>query len=651
MNANSRARFFQKEGSVGKALKAANLRLEYVEHSSLTLIKRGVLGTVLFVVSMVTILGVMYQQTASTPLPNTRVTFETDPRLTQPDIKTYLGLESMVASNPFLTNLQCPCMGQPGSKTAGIVQTNATQPFGQNYYYMDEHCRKGEAKFAIIKRFPAAFKPHLLGGDPTFHEQFESRFNGTTPWTVSDFITEKEFHDRVVTENRSISTVRLCRAISNLINSNAQAYLKRVLTSPFLMQQDTVIAVLSSRFQHMRDLSLSAINLAYEKDTFRLDFEGVESKWGEDLNRYLDSLHAEDVAAVTEAYAGLTQKILTGRVTEPSLFQPTPVLALLKNNPNATVPVEAPPAPAGEACVQACPGPSTFASICDYYQNVTQSCQDFVASCTDAARFNVQAECLSHQCAKDEHCGVVENTQLKTVVKENTVQAVVPVAGLSATQLRDDIRVRTAVRQGFAAAAGLPLEMVSIVSIDGTSLARTGQGRRLASRAVKVEFEVVTVVKVVKSAAKGAADQAKDNADQLNATVDQPEVAVNLPTFSIAEVIQRVEDQQTEMAAFMQKAAADLGVLDEVRELSVQRVVAKPAVTVQPVFVDGSNGGFPVVPYKIGSEVYKQVQGCKIWGSNSEGGRGPVHPSCTGYNLEGTGWVHTAHEDPLLGSI
>ena len=90
------------------------------------------------------------------------------------------------------------------------------------------------------------------------------------------------------------------------------------------MEQEVLHSILGSRFNHMRDLSVTTFNLAYEKDTFRMEFEGLESEWGENLNNYLDSVHAEDVAAMAEAYEGFMHKMFTG--SAPTFKKPLPEL-------------------------------------------------------------------------------------------------------------------------------------------------------------------------------------------------------------------------------------------------------------------------------------------------------------------------------------
>ena len=378
----------------GKKLKGANLFREFVEQRNMHILKRGAAASVVFAFSVIISLSVLYVQQMEKDLPNVRVTHETNSDLERPDISTYLKLKSMVEDSSNLENLVCPC----GGESLGTVVTNNTMETGREYFVMDTDCDKGYADFALVKHFPAVYKPHLLRTHPDFYEQFEARYNGTIRWDrATDFISEDEFLRRTVTERRKLDISRLCRAIRSLINSNAAAYLKRVLTSPTLLEKDMVVTVLRSRFAHMKDLSLAAINLAYEKDTFRLDFEGIESQWGQQLNRYLDSVHAPDIAAMTEGYAGFMHKMLTGKTPAFNPFRATPIFSQLKNVENYTwQPPSVEPVDASEvanaACFQGCsnftPGNTTK---CSYFRYLMHSCPHSCWPCSTGADSAQQA--------------------------------------------------------------------------------------------------------------------------------------------------------------------------------------------------------------------------------------------------------------------
>ena len=122
----------------------------------------------------------------------------------------------------------------------------------------------------------------------------------STEWRAADYISLDEFRHEMMAdytkyfEIRNISIRGLCDAAFNLIDKNKDAYLSRFLASPTLMPQNTMESLLKSRFTHMSNLSVSTFNIAFEQDTFRLDFVGVVSQWGKKLNGYLDSLHLRE---------------------------------------------------------------------------------------------------------------------------------------------------------------------------------------------------------------------------------------------------------------------------------------------------------------------------------------------------------------------
>lgn len=185
------------------------------------------------------------------------------------------------------------------------VKMTAGDLFYQRYSTVAEHVTEGRSELP-----------------PMTDAEFEA-VNGVTfdnaDWSMKDFITEKEFEAGITFETRNISIVKLCDAAEELVRSNKEAYLERVLSSPILMDNMTVAKVLQSRFEHMRSLSLSTFNLAFEQDTFRLEFEGVVSGWGKGLDAYLDGIHSQQIMAELDAFHGwLTQELLD--LLDSSLF-------------------------------------------------------------------------------------------------------------------------------------------------------------------------------------------------------------------------------------------------------------------------------------------------------------------------------------------
>ena len=201
---------------------------------------------------------------------------------------------------------------------------------GVSFYTMIDQCQPGrqQLSFAMLKKFPIAYhnrtgglRDHTLvnpmGADygtaagMAFLKHFKARSSAAEAWSATDFITEDEFRAEMVGnhnayfEIRNISIAGLCAAARNLIEKNKNAYLARFLSSPSLMDQRTIRSVLDSRFIHMKDLSLSTFNIAFEQDTFRMDFEGLVSTWGKQVNRYVDSLHSQNTGAMLDAYESM----------------------------------------------------------------------------------------------------------------------------------------------------------------------------------------------------------------------------------------------------------------------------------------------------------------------------------------------------------
>ena len=202
---------------------------------------------------------------------------------------------------------------------------------GVSFYTMIDQCQPGQQQlsFAMLKKFPITYhnrtgglRDHTLvnpamGADygtaagMAFLRHFKARGSAAEAWSAADFITEDDFRAEMVGnhnayfEIRNISIAGLCAAARNLIEKNKNAYLARFLSSPSLMDQRTIRSVLDSRFIHMKDLSLSTFNIAFEQDTFRMDFEGLVSTWGKQVNRYVDSLHSQNTGAMLDAYESM----------------------------------------------------------------------------------------------------------------------------------------------------------------------------------------------------------------------------------------------------------------------------------------------------------------------------------------------------------
>lgn len=525
---------------LGKTLRAINLFPDMVEHGRDSDIVRGLVKTVLFAVSLLVLATTLYTAAIEQPLPDVRITWEGDAKLLRPTEVDYLALKAKVANASDLVGLTCPC------RNTQIV-TNATQQaaaMGNNhsYYELDEQCADGFVDFAIVKRFPAAYASHLRRGDPAFYANFEARYNGSTPWSRADFISDAEFKRRTITEKRRLGTRHLCRAVTNLIHSNAEAYLRRVLTSPTLMEEDIIVAMLGSRFQHMVDLSVATFNMAYEKDTFRLEFEGLESEWGRGLNHYLDAVHGEDVAAMAEAYEGFMHKMLTG--TEPAFtkllaeLRAAPVVSLTMNSatvvaaPAAAVPTTA------AACLQPpkClpPGGNT---TCAWMRYLFRECTEFKA-CNSSEAAAAKTECLNAGCESLNDCAISAGNQKAVPIA--AIAATLPFVGFTAQKLSSDRNLQMSLRIGVANSISVEKEKVSIVKIGGKAAESASSARRLTSSDDGHQRRLA-------SAAAPSVD--------VEFKIDIEEVAV------LEEMEERVLEQVVAMPSFIREAAAERGVL------------------------------------------------------------------------------------------
>ena len=378
----------KKKGLLQK-VRAANLFPEYVEHGQPSIVLRGMVKTLLFLVLLLGIgLSILLQKLGE-DLPSLRINKDTDARLGKPSFNDYLTINDMVVTKGWAP-LICPC-GITQVKTLKMFADGMTKNNGKaaklqrrlredsvegvsvgggeeggfefpapgetdttpddslsperklaivqdgralenvTFYEMIDECLDGKQQlsFAMLKKFPVAYRSgtgslrdHTLlnptmGRDygtvagSKFLEHFKARSSDADAWSAADFISEADFKAEMINnwpeyfEIRNISIRGLCSAADNLIQKNKNAYLARFLSSPTLMEKRTIRSVLNSRFVHMKDLSLSTFNIAFEQDTFRMDFEGLVSTWGKQVNSYIDSLHATNTGAMLDAYESM----------------------------------------------------------------------------------------------------------------------------------------------------------------------------------------------------------------------------------------------------------------------------------------------------------------------------------------------------------
>jgi hypothetical protein len=110
-------------------------------------------------------------------------------------------------------------------------------------------------------------------------------------------LSEEDFCETIEWDTRHISFRELCRSADKFVGNQISSYLETELFSLELMAPKEVEGALRERFKQAQALSVSLFQLAYDLDTFRLDFEGVQTAWAGDLHNYLDRLHQNDVLA------------------------------------------------------------------------------------------------------------------------------------------------------------------------------------------------------------------------------------------------------------------------------------------------------------------------------------------------------------------
>jgi hypothetical protein len=161
----------------------------------------------------------------------------------------------------------------------------------------------------FIRSYPPSptFLLHLLSPATLFftisRETFVSKEPfGCDEWKTNDFLSEGEFCQSIQWDTRHISFGELCKSADKFIGNQISAYLETQLFSLELLTPEEIEEQLRERFKQAKNLAVSTFQLAYDLDTFRLDFEGVQTAWASDLNFYLDRLHKNDILARLNAY-------------------------------------------------------------------------------------------------------------------------------------------------------------------------------------------------------------------------------------------------------------------------------------------------------------------------------------------------------------
>ena len=169
----------------------------------------------------------------------------------------------------------------------------------EKYFRLHAVCHKTDKTltFSTADTFATSYANGFISSD-----DWENKQLGCEAWEPEDFLGEEEFCQAMTWDTRKISFKELCDSADKFVGNQVSAYLETQLFSLELQSPEEVEELLRERFKQAKALAISTFQLAYDLDTFRIDFEGVQTNWAADLPHYLDRFHKNDVLARLDAH-------------------------------------------------------------------------------------------------------------------------------------------------------------------------------------------------------------------------------------------------------------------------------------------------------------------------------------------------------------
>jgi len=192
----------------------------------------------------------------------------------------------------------CQC-DQYAINTSKVVDPSLPK---DKYFRLHAVCQQGGHDQTLAFSTAEQFATSYAGGSLSRETFVDKEPFGCDEWKAEDFLSEEEFCQSIQWDTRHISFGELCTSADKFIGNQVSAYLETQLFSLELLTPQQIEELLRERFKQASNVAVSTFQLAYDLDTFRLDFEGVQTAWAGDLHNYLDRLHKNDILARLKAY-------------------------------------------------------------------------------------------------------------------------------------------------------------------------------------------------------------------------------------------------------------------------------------------------------------------------------------------------------------